>query len=214
MAKKVAEIEKVEKNDRLAKPGTKVELVKGEFWRDDLSGISLERGFYKLADKDELKNPDVARTGYVKLEVEKAPVATLPSGKDLSRVEKALKIGILRIFDPANPAVYREFKRDFQMAKHTAEGSDDLKYLKEKDEKINGLLKMSLKTFEETVQKIKNEDMLVSIFNAEYEGRNPTSGVRKPYIDILKKYMKTKREKLILSNIQVTDDEVITVEKP
>jgi hypothetical protein len=105
---------KAEQDKRLAKPGMTVELVQGEQWVDELSGVSLFRGKYRMALDAEMKaSKDVAQKGYVKLEEEKKPFDTIPKGKnekDLVRVEKALRLGILKIYDPENPTIYKEKK--------------------------------------------------------------------------------------------------------
>lgn len=202
---------------RLAKPGAVVELIKGDYWKDDLSGINLIRGIYMMATTEQMKNdPNIARTGYIKLDKEIAPTAVIPDlpAEKLVRVEKALRLKVLKIFDAKSPTDYKVFDREKSTAKSSAEGVDDKKYTLLQDEQIENLLKLPLDKFEESIKKIKSEKLLISIYDAEYEGRNSTSDVRKAYIDTLQKYMKTKRERLVLSPIKETESETIKVEVP
>jgi hypothetical protein len=175
--------------ERLARPGVTVELIVGDQWVDDLSGISLYRGFYRLASKDEIRKNKEAKTfGYIR-EEEKQPIAELPKGKDLSRVEKALRLGILKIYDPKNPTEYKE--RVPSQHRRVIDGDVDSgsRYSSVEEEKIAALLKLPYPTFTAEIKKYKSLVMLDRIFEAECEGRNPTAGPRKMYTDIIKARM-------------------------
>lgn len=197
MGKKENDVEKeteqkdvsTEKNvseKRLAKPGVTVELIVGDQWVDDLSGISLYRGFYRLASRDELKrDKTVKETGYIR-ENERKPIAVLPEDVDLTRVEKALKLGILKIYDSKNPTVYKE--RTPYIARRVNDSDVDAgsKYSSVEDEKISILLKMAYPVFTTELKKLKSLAILDRIFEAECEGRNPTAAPRKMYTDAIK----------------------------
>lgn len=180
------------KDNRLAKPGETVELVVGEQWVDDLSGISLFRGFYRLASQHEMKASKMAKEfGYVR-EKEKQPIAVLPKGKDLSRVEKAIRLGILKIYDSDNPTVYRERAPANHRRVNDAEVDAGSRYTDEFDAKIEHMLKMKVTDFSRMLRDYKSLQMLDQIYEAECEGRNPTAGPRKPYIDAIRSRMADK----------------------
>lgn len=172
--------------DRLARPGVVVELIVGDQWVDDMSGISLYRGFYRLASKDELKKDKLAKEfGYIR-EDERQPVAELPKGKDLSRVEKALRLGILKVYDPKNPTEYKE--RTPPSHRRVTDSAVDAgsRYSSAEEEKIAALLKMPYPVFSTEIKRYKSLAMLDRIFEAECEGRNPTAAPRKMYTDAIK----------------------------
>lgn len=203
--------------DRMARPGVVVELVQGEYWHDDISGIKLSRSTYRMATHEDMKNDksknrNIALTGYVKIEgQEDRSTAKLPNNADLSRIEKAIRLGILKIHDPKNPVIYSVQKDDFQRGKADPDGIQDFIPTRAEDKQILDLLKLPLKRFETAVSQIKREELLIAIFNAEYEGRNPLAQVRNAYITTIQKYMKTKREKLILSPITSKVEERVTI---
>ena len=184
------EVKNEESTDqRLAKPGVNVELIVGDQWVDDLSGISLYRGFYRLASKDELRKDRQAKEfGYIR-EEEKQPVAELPKGKDLSRVEKALRLGILKIYDPKNPTEYKERTPPAHRRINDSAVDSGSRYSSAEEEKIAFMLKMNYNVFVTELKKYKSLAMLDRIFEAECEGRNPTAGPRKMYTDAIKSRM-------------------------
>lgn len=172
--------------DRLARPGVTVELIVGDQWVDDMSGISLYRGFYRLASKDELKKDRQAKEfGYIR-EDERQPTAVLPNGKDLSRVEKALRLGILKIYDPKKPTEYKERTPPAHRRVTDSEVDSGSRYSSVEEEKIAALLKLPYPIFSTEIKKYKSLAMLDRIFEAECEGRNPTAGPRKMYADAIK----------------------------
>jgi hypothetical protein len=181
------DVKNVEATDqRLAKPGVTVELIVGDQWVDDLSGISLYRGFYRLASKDELKKDRQAKEfGYIR-EDERQPTSKLPEGKDLSRVEKALRLGILKIYDPKNPTEYKERTPPAHRRVTDSAVDSGSRYSSAEEEKISQLLKMPYPVFSAEIKKYKSLAMLDRIFEAECEGRNPTAGPRKMYADAIK----------------------------
>lgn len=171
---------------RFAKPGVVVELIQGDQWVDDLSGISLYRGFYRLASKDELRSDKMAKKfGYI-MESEKQTTAKLPEKKDLSRVEKAIRLGILKIYDPNNPTIYKE--RAPSQSRRVIDGREDSgsRYSTIEEEKITYLLKMKHADFVQEIKKFKSLDIIEKIYEAECEGRNPTAAPRKMYVDVIK----------------------------
>lgn len=188
MAKK--ENDEVTESKRLAKPGVTVELVTGEQWVDDLSGISLYRGFYRLVGKDEMRTKESKELGYIKGK-EMQPTAVLPDDVDLSRVEKALRLGILKIYDPKNPTVYVE--RKFDRHKRVYDKDQGSKYFDEDDEKLENFLKLKFEQFKVEVDKLKNISTLEKLYDAECEGMNALSAPRKAYIDVIKKKIKDKK---------------------
>lgn len=210
---------KEESQPRLAKSGLVVELVQGDTWVDDKSGINLQRGHYRMATKVELEdarlkgNTDITQKGYIKLDCEINPTAVIPKDKDISRVEKALRLGILKIFNSKRPTNYVERDND-KFTRFITDPDGNQLHRNKNDKSIDALLKLSIAEFEKSVQNIKSEEVLVKIFDAEYEGRNPTAVVRHPYISILKKHMKTKREKLVLSGVITSEEENIKIEIP
>jgi hypothetical protein len=142
-----------------------------------------------LASKDEMKkNKDAKTFGYIR-EDERDPTAVLPKGKDLSRVEKALRLGILKIYDPKNPTEYKE--RTPAAHRRIQDSSVDAgsRYSAVEDEKIAMLLKMSYPNFNTEIRKYKSLAMLERIYDAECEGRNPTAGPRKMYVEVIKARM-------------------------
>jgi len=172
--------------ERMAKPGVTVELIVGDQWVDDLSGISLYRGFYRLASKDELRKDREAKAfGYIR-EEERQPTAQLPKGKDLSRVEKALRLGILKIYDPNNPTEYKERTPKANRRVNDSDVDAGSRYSSVEEEKIAALLKMPYPVFSVEIKKYKSLAMLDRIFEAECEGRNPTAGPRKMYAEAIK----------------------------
>ena len=178
----------------LAKPGMVVELIKGDYWYDDISEIKLERGIYKMATTKEMKNKDIAQKGYIKLEKEPKPTATIPKDIDIDklvRVEKALRLGILKKFDRKKPVDYVEHKTE-AMAVYDDNESSGFKYTDEKDQMIYDLLKQDLDSFKSTIKKFKTLSMLDRVFDAEFAGRNPLSRPRKKYVDVIKNQMKAK----------------------
>ena len=173
-------------DQRLAKPGVVVELIVGDQWVDELSGISLYRGFYRLASKDELRKDRQAKEfGYIR-EEERQPIAELPKGKDLSRVEKAIRLGILKIYDPKNPTEYKERTPPTHRRINDSEVDSGSRYSSVEEEKIAALLKMNYPLFVSKLKDFKSIAMLDRIFEAECEGRNPTAGPRKMYTDAIK----------------------------
>jgi hypothetical protein len=186
----MAEKEVVKTEKRMANPGDVVELLVGEQWVDDLSGISLYRGFYRLANRNEMKlDKRVRETGYIR-EDERKPTAVLPENVDLSRVEKALRLGILKKFDPKNPSIYKERTNINSRRVNDAETDAGSRYSNETDDKISLLLKMKYQDFLANIKTYKSIAMLEKIYDAECEGRNPTAGPRKGYVDALKTRMK------------------------
>ena len=183
----------------LAKPGVVVELIRGEQWTDDLSGVSLYRGFYKMASHKELKllNDDneadeiQKEKGFLRIE-EMNPTATLPKGKNLSRVEHALKLGILKVYDPKNPTEYKELLKDREkksQVTYDPEESDGYRYRDERNKKLAAFLNQNITKFKEEVDKLQSFKTLEELYDAEYSGKNSYARARKPYIDALKKRM-------------------------
>lgn len=186
-------------SNKLAKPGVTVELVRGEQWTDDLSGVSLYRGFYKLASQKDLKllkegsEDDVItkEKGFLKIK-EENPTAKLPKGKNLTRVEHALKLGILKVYDPKNPTEYKELLKDREkksQVTYDPEESDGYRYRDERNKKLTAFLNQDIKKFKEDVAKLQSFKTLEELYDAEYSGKNTMSRARKPYIDCLKKRM-------------------------
>lgn len=179
--------EKTEK--RLANVGDVVELVIGEEWRDNLSGISLYRGLYRLATQDELRRDrKVKDLGYVK-DTNQRPTATLTEDMDLSRVEKALRLGILKKFDKNNPTIYSLKAEDKHMRVNDSEVDLGSRYSEDIDEMIVTALKLKIDKFQRKMKDIKSLTMLEKFYEAECEGRNPTAAPRKSYIDAIKTRM-------------------------
>lgn len=175
---------------RLAKPGDTVELIVGDQWVDDLSGISLYRGFYRLASKGELKqNKKIRDLGYIR-EDEQQPIAVLPEDSDLSRVEKALRLGILKIYDPKNPTVYKERGNNVQRRVTDSEVDAGSRYASVEDEKIALLLKLKYADFKAKLKDLRSLAMLEQVYEAECEGRNPTAAARKVYVEAIRTRMK------------------------
>ena len=211
MAKDEKTVSGNEGDDRLARPGVQVELIVGDQWVDDLSGISLYRGFYRLASKHELKKDKSTReTCYVR-EEEQQPVTELPKGKDLSRVEKALRLGILKIYDPKNPTVYKERTPYVHKRVNDASADAGSRYSSAEEEKIESLLRMDYPIFNTEVKKMKSYPMLERIYEAECEGRNPTAGPRKMYVDAIK-YRMQANDVSGVGRISSKPSEVIRIE--
>lgn len=178
----------------LAKPGMVVELVKGDYWYDDISEVKLERGLYKMATTKEMKDKDIAQKGYIKLEKEPLPTATIPKDieeEKLVRVEKALRLGILKTFDTKKPTEYKEHKTA-PMAVYDDKESKGFRYTDEDNNMISDLLSKKLPEFKSTIKKFKTLSMLDKIYDAEWAGRNALSRARKGYIDAIKAQMKAK----------------------
>ena len=177
-------------NKRFAKPGDTVELIVGDQWVDDLSGISLYRGFYRLASRDEIKRDKMAKEfGYIK-EEEMQPTAVLPDDKDLSRVEKAIRLGILKIYDPKNPTIYVERGPGKHRRVTDSETDAGSRYATQNDEKIASLLKLKFLDFKSEIKKFKSITMLEQVYEAECEGRNPTAAARKLFVEAIRSRMK------------------------
>lgn len=187
------------KSKRLAKPGLTVELCKGSQWVDDLSGISLYRGLYNMATTAEMKsNKEAAKKGYVKLEDEKKPTAVIPDvdDEDLIRVEKALRLGTLKIYDKNNPTEYvYDRNRDRSQAKFNNDDPRGFNYEDEDTEKIVEFLKLPIDDFKSELKKIKSLATLEKIFENEYAGRNKTAGPRKVYAHAIREQIKAKTTK-------------------
>jgi hypothetical protein len=181
------------KEPRLAKSGVTVELIKGEEWRDDLSGISLYRGFYRLASQKELKgshkNSPVSKLGYIREEKEPQPTAVLPLDVDLTRVEKALRMGILKIYDPKNPTIYKERVEPHGKVINDIKEDRGFRYADPEDDRLEKLLKMKHPDFVVSLKDFKSYAMLEKIYEAECEGRNAFAAPRKNYIDAIKTRM-------------------------
>jgi hypothetical protein len=202
-----------EKEDkRLAKPGVTVELVKGDQWTDDLSGISLYRGFYQMATQSDIKaDKEVAERGYIGLEKELKPTTVLPEGKDLKRVEHALKLGILKIYDPKNPTVYVERGEGQGQAIYDAnETEKGFRYRRDEDQRILNFLRLPLEKFKEEILKIKSQKTMEKLYNAEYAGRNQEARPRKSYVDIIKSHMKSGKVGGV-GNVQSGEEERISL---
>ena len=188
-------VEKIEKETasrekRLAKPGDVVELIVGEQWVDDLSGISLYRGFYRLASNAELQKDKIAKEfGYIR-EDEIQPTCVIPEGRDLSRVEKGLRLGILKIYDPKHPTEYQERIPPQHRRVNDATQDSGSRYSSPDDEKIATILKMKYGDFLIELKRYKSYPMLEKIYEAECEGRNLTAGPRKMIVEAIRSRMK------------------------
>lgn len=183
----MAELATKKDEKRFAKPGLTVELVQGDQWVDDLSGISLYRGFYRSAKHKDMTTKEIREKGFVKLEKEQCPTAVIPEEKDLTRVEKALRLGILKIYDPKNPTVYAD-RRNRGLSKMVYDAGVDsgMRSRNPDDQHILDLLKLKIDKFKEALAKLNTLSMLERIYEAECNGRNPDARVRKPYADALK----------------------------
>lgn len=199
---------KAEKKSKLmAKPGMIVELVKGEQWVDEDSGISLYRGFYTMVGQKEMEDNETAQeSGYVKHE-EKKPTAKIPDLPEdrLEKVEKALRLGILKKFDKDNPTVYVEHRERIKQTV-TPDDNTSLGYKYEDDETkdIVEMLQLPLDRFEKEIKKIKSNKYLELIYDSEYAGRNDEARPRKAYVALIKKQMEEKGEGV--GNIKTTKE--------
>lgn len=202
-----------EVKERLAIPGRTVELVKGEQWEDDLSGISLFRGLYKLASRDEmLINKSARELGYIK--TEETPTAILPEDKNLDRVEKALRAGILKIYDPKKPVEYKELtNRNPQRAKGI-DGNGDFVYNDKNDVVVQRLLKMSYKKFQDELSKIASVELLEKLKDGEISGKNPTASPRKAFIDAIERKIKSGQKVSGVTKISEERVGVVSVPAP
>jgi len=201
---------------RLAKPGVVVELVKGAQWVDDLSGISLYRGLYDMATKADMKDDKEAKEkGYIKREEEENPTAKIPNldDEDLVRVEKALKLGILKVYNPKKPTVYEYGKdRDRSQAKFNDDDPKGFEYVDGELDKIVNFLKLKYDDFKEEIKKIKSLSTLEKLYESEYAGRNDTAAARKQYVKLIRKQIKDKSTKGV-GGIKSETEETINIEK-
>ncbi len=180
--------------EKLAIPGMTVELVVGDFWYDDKSGVRLERGLYKMATSKEMKDKNIARKGYVALDKEPSPIAVIPKDiktENLVRLEKALRVGIIKKYNIKRPTKYKTHKYK-HMAVYDDNVASGFKYTNDKDTQIVKLLKMNLDDFKEAITKFTSIKMLDNIHDAEFAGMNPLSRPRKSYVSIIKNRMKKK----------------------
>jgi len=214
MADEIKDQEKSKKKEnRLAKPGVVVELIQSEQWTDDLSGVSLYRGIYQMATHEDMKKDKTAReVGFVKLQSEVSPTATLPPDRDLSRVEQALRLGILKIYNPKRPTEYKDRRGGASQAVYDMnDTSRGFKYRQEIDEKISKLLSLKFDKFRDSLMDIKSSSTLEKIYEAEYAGRNREARPRKSRIDLIKKHMESGKVGGV-GEVKATDEEKVIIQ--